>query len=151
MLSFFTALMLFVRRAHARVVHIYRSILSAMTGNINSLRRLQSCQRPAHAPAPLQSPFLSFFKGLTSLVRPDHAGSLRVVFYYPPTHAIAFVRDVWSGLASETVGTGRALVVPDAVAKHHHLVHNAAKSIFRDKQFGFSDQTLVLTNHDSPP
>ena len=100
MLSFFTALMLFVRRAHARAVHIYRSILSAMTGNINSLRWLQSCQRPAHAPAPLRSPFLSFFKGLTSLVRPDHAGPLRVVFFYPPTHAIAFVRDVWSGLAS---------------------------------------------------
>ena len=51
----------------------------------------------------------------------------------------------------ETVGTGRALVVPDAVAKHRRLVHNAAKSIFRDEQFGLSDQTLVLTNHDSPP
>ena len=51
----------------------------------------------------------------------------------------------------ETVGTGQALVVPDAVATHRRVVHDAAKSISRDEQFGLSDRTLVLTNHDSPP
>ena len=51
----------------------------------------------------------------------------------------------------QAVGTGQVLVVPDANAKHRRVVHDAAKSIFRDEQFGLSDRTLVLTNHVSPP